>query len=195
MFGLLKNNLSPFVCVISALVCIISAVSIIFVKKEPMDVDWVSVLVGILSFLVTVLAILQAVNYIWFEKKMRISLNKLESQLRNDFHRSEDDLRIAVRAYYLMLNSSESYVASFRSKIQGILDALLEDSKSNGHIATKDILNDLYDLIKNVHDSDKYIDTTKKLKYIATLQGIDDERITEICEFVLSCNDIGELEK
>jgi len=195
MLNLLKRNLVPFICVTSASVCTIAAISIVFVKKEPMDIDWMSVLVGILSFLVAILAIFQAINYFWFEKKMHKSLNGLEAQLRNDFHKSENDLRIAVRAYYLMLSGDESFIESYRGIIQGMLDALIEDSKSDGHIATNDILNDLYDLIQKADDNDKYIDTSKRLKYIAVLQAIKDDRITEICEFILSCRDICEIEQ
>ena len=63
----MANNASLTISVISLVVSLIS-VSCVLLRCEPMTVDWMGVLVGVLSLLVASLAVFFAVSYLTVEK-------------------------------------------------------------------------------------------------------------------------------
>ena len=67
----MANNASLTISVISLVVSLIS-VSCVLLRCEPMTVDWMGVLVGVLSLLVASLAVFFAVSYLTVEKRIRV---------------------------------------------------------------------------------------------------------------------------
>lgn len=104
-------------------------------------------------------------------------------------------MRVAVRSYYLLESEIVHHVESFRGHIQGALNALVEDSKSQGHISAKDCIEQLYKYMKIAGKYEHYIDTSRNQEYIKALSLIDDDRLEEICSFIVSCKDINNLEE
>lgn len=192
------RNWRNFVCVACCITCLI-CVAITFKYKAPMSVDLMSVLVGILAFLVTVIAVMQAFNYFIFEKRINERIDKVIGEVRIEMegvhaevNDAINDIKLAVRAFHMQDSSSEDIVFSMGGTIRGCLEGLLIDRKSNTQIATKEIFNDLCIAVGMAKDNAKFIDTSKKYDYISALRNIDDERVDGICEFILSCQDIKE---
>lgn len=164
-----------------------------------MSIDLMSVLVGILAFLVTVIAVMQAFNYFIFEKRINERIDKVIGEVRiemegvhNEVNDAINDIKLAVRAFHQQDSSSEDIVLSMGGTIRGCLNGLLIDRESNTQIATKEIFDDLCIAVGKAQENAKFIDTSKKYDYIAALRSIDDERVDGICEFILSCQDVKE---
>lgn len=166
-----------------------------FVRCEPMEFDAVALLASIISIPVAVFAITQAINFLWYENKVKEGINELSRELKKDIRRAENDMRVAVRSYYLLESEIVHHVESFRGHIQGALNALVEDSKSQGHISAKDCIEQLYKYMKIAGKYEHYIDTSRNQEYIKALSLIDDDRLEEICSFIVSCKDIKNLEE
>lgn len=178
--------------ILSIIAIVLSIVAVI--RCEPMELDAVVLLASIISVPVAVFAITQAINFLWYENKIKSSLDELSRELRADFRRAEHDMQVAIRSYHLMISKRSHIVSDFGGHIQGALDALLEDSKSHDHLAAQDIIEQLYTYMKGASRFDRYIDTSLKTEYIKALSQINDCRISEICDFIFSCSDIMNLE-
>ena len=162
------------------------------IRMEPMEFNAVGLLATIVAVPVAVFAVLQAINYLWFEDKIKKSLYDLSDELKNEVADTYKEMKIAVKSYYLMKSLVEHYVADFNGHIRGALEGLLEDAKSTTHIARKDLLNELYTYIKLAGEKDIFIDLKRKSDYIKVIRVIDDDRTIEICNFLEKCLDISE---
>ena len=159
---------------------------------EPMEFNAVGLLATIVSVPIAVFAVFQAINYFWFEDKIKKSLYDLSDELKKEVENTKKEMRIAVKSYYLMKSSITYIVPNYDGHIRGALDGLLEDAKSNTHIARTDLLDELYTYIKLAGQNDKFIDTKRKNDYIRVIRMIDDDRVIEICNFLEECHDISE---
>lgn len=63
LFNAMRKNLAIAICGIFAIICVGSAIGMYYVKTEPMEIDLMAALVGVLSILVTVLIGFQIANY------------------------------------------------------------------------------------------------------------------------------------
>lgn len=169
-----------------SLVSIVLSVTAV-IRCEPMKLDAVVLLASIISIPVAVFAITQALNYLWYENKIKSGLDDLSRELRRDFRIMENDMQIAIRSYHLMISEREHIVCGFEGHIQGALSAIIEDSKSQNHLSANDIIEQLYLYMKKVNQSTFYIDASRKIDYIKALSQINDDRIPEICNFIFSC--------
>lgn len=185
-----KVTATFFVSLISIVLSITAVV-----RCEPMQFDAVVLLSSIISIPVAVFAITQAFNFLWYENKIKSGLEDLSKELRHDVKTMENDMRIAIRSYHLLISGREHIVRDFDGHIQGALNAIIEDSKSKNHIASKDILDQLCLYMKNYNQQKCQIDMTRKTDYIKALSKIDDGRIPEICDFIYSCIDIKDNDK
>ena len=80
----MANNASLTISVISLVVSLIS-VSCVLLRCEPMTVDWMGVLVGVLSLLVASLAVFFAVSYLTVEKRIRSAFELKMKESFEDF--------------------------------------------------------------------------------------------------------------
>lgn len=53
-----------------------------FVRCEPMEFDAVALLASIISIPVAVFAITQAINFLWYENKVKEGINELSRELK-----------------------------------------------------------------------------------------------------------------
>ena len=107
---------------ISGLSLIISLISVscVLLRCEPMTVDWMGVLVGVLSLLVASLAVFFAVSYLTVEKrirsafelKMKESFEDFETKTVKGIISEQHKIIDMLRDYFLAKKDLSSYVTS-----------------------------------------------------------------------------------
>lgn len=115
----MTNKISLAISGLSLIISLIS-VSCVFLRCEPMTVDWMGVLVGVLSLLVASLAVFFAVSYLTVEKRIRSAFELKIKESFEDFETktvkgiiSEQHKIIdMLRDYFLAKKDLSSYVTS-----------------------------------------------------------------------------------
>lgn len=115
----MANNASLTISVISLVVCLIS-VSCVLLRCEPMTMDWMGVLVGVLSLLVASLAVFFAVSYLTVEKRIRSAFELKMKESFEDFETKtvkgiigeQHKIIDMLRDYFLAKKDLSSYVTS-----------------------------------------------------------------------------------
>ena len=113
------NKISLATSGLSLIIRLIS-VSCVLLRCEPMTVDWMGVLVGVLSLLVASLAVFFAVSYLTVEKRIRSAFELKMKESFEDFETktvkgviSEQHKIIdMLRDYFLAKKDLSSYVTS-----------------------------------------------------------------------------------
>ena len=101
-----------------SLIISLTSVSCVLLRCEPMTVDWMGVLVGVLSLLVASLAVFFAVSYLTVEKRIRSSF---ELKMKESFEYFETKTVVGIvgeqhkiidilRDYFLIKKDLSSYV-------------------------------------------------------------------------------------
>ena len=115
----MTNKISLAISGLSLIISLIS-VSCVLLRCEPMTVDWMGVLVGVLSLLVASLAVFFAVSYLTVEKRIRSAFELKMKESFEDFETktvkgiiSEQHKVIdMLRDYFLAKKDLSSYVTS-----------------------------------------------------------------------------------
>ena len=103
-----------------SLIISLTSVSCVLLRCEPMTVDWMGVLVGVLSLLVASLAVFFAVSYLTVEKRIR---SAFELKMKESFEYFETKTVVGIvgeqhkiidmlRDYFLAKKDLSSYVTS-----------------------------------------------------------------------------------
>lgn len=83
----MRKNLAIAICGFFAILCVGSAIGMCHVKTEPMNIDLMASLVGVLSILVTVLIGFQIVNYFYAKDYLLKTINeKVDAKLGKITH-------------------------------------------------------------------------------------------------------------
>ena len=101
-----------------SLIISLTSVSCVLLRCEPMTVDWMGVLVGVLSLLVASLAVFFAVSYLTVEKRIR---SAFELKMKESFEYFETKTVVGIvgeqhkiidilRDYFLIKKDLSSYV-------------------------------------------------------------------------------------
>ena len=103
-----------------SLIISLTSVSCVLLRCEPMTVDWMGVLVGVLSLLVASLAVFFAVSYLTVEKrirsafelKMKESFEDFETKTVKGIISEQHKIIDMLRDYFLAKKDLSSYVTS-----------------------------------------------------------------------------------
>ena len=83
----MRKNFAIAICGIFAIICVGSAIGMFYVKTEPMNIDLMAALVGVLSILVTVLIGFQIANYFFAKDYLLKVINeKVDAKLGKITH-------------------------------------------------------------------------------------------------------------
>ena len=115
----MTNKISLAISGLSLIISLIS-VSCVLLRFEPMTVDWMGVLVGVLSLLVASLAVFFAVSYLTVEKrirsafelKMKESFEDFETKTVKGIISEQHKIIDMLRDYFLAKKDLSSYVTS-----------------------------------------------------------------------------------
>ena len=115
----MTNKISLAISRLSLIISLIS-VSCVLLRCEPMTVDWMGVLVGVLSLLVASLAVFFAVSYLTVEKrirsafelKMKESFEDFETKTVKGIISEQHKIIDMLRDYFLAKKDLSSYVTS-----------------------------------------------------------------------------------
>lgn len=113
------NKISLATSGLSLIISLISVSCVLF-RCEPMTVDWMGVLVGVLSLLVASLAVFFAVSYLTVEKrirsafelKMKESFEDFETKTVKGIISEQHKIIDMLRDYFLAKKDLSSYVTS-----------------------------------------------------------------------------------
>lgn len=195
----------PVVCVIICIGCLCVA----FVKKSPMSFDLMSALVGVLSTLVTVLAVFLAINYFVFENRIkeyvRIVVGDIERKvdseagsIKAEIESQINDIDHSVKAHFFYADSGDFYVHSRHGRLIGCLNGLKEEETSKRKYALNSIMEKFVSLIPNLNENEKYLPANTKKDYLNAIKFIDHPDIDTIYDFVYTLReegDAGDIEK
>ena len=115
----MTNKISLAISGLSLIISLISE-SCVLLRCEPMTVDWMGVLVGVLSLLVASLAVFFAVSYLTVEKrirsafelKMKESFEDFETKTVKGIISEQHKIIDMLRDYFLAKKDLSSYVTS-----------------------------------------------------------------------------------
>lgn len=154
------------------------------VEPENLGFDYIGAIVGVLSLLVTVIAIFLAINYVVIEKRIKNDIEKDIACIKEDFKQQANDLNYAVKAYFIYSLSGNYLVLSRHSQLIGILDSLNEEVHSKHKYAANLLIDVFIALTKVLNKNDCYIPIGSKRKYLSMLKGFDHPKIDMIYDFV-----------
>lgn len=80
---------------IVAIVCSIVAICISLPTNKSLGIDYIGVIVGILSFLVTMLMGWQIYNAVTIEQKIKDEVNRISDSLKDEINQANDKLKKA----------------------------------------------------------------------------------------------------
>lgn len=183
---IMKNSLAVAICSVLAVICIGCAISTAFVKSEFISIDLMAALVGVLSLLVTVLAVFLAINYILLERRILDNVNKKIGQIKSDVDNQVHDMNCAVKAYFTYADSGEFIVSSLHGRLVGCLKSLKIESESQNRYALDVIIKEFVNLIPSLDENESYLPLGTKKDYLSMLRKIDHPQIDDIYSFVSS---------
>lgn len=206
LFNAMRKNLAIAICGIFAIICVGSAIGMYYVKTEPMEIDLMAALVGVLAVLVTVLALFLAVNYIVLEKRIQSNMNEEISEMKRNFEKeialvkSElneqiNDMNCAVRAYFTYANSGNFIVSSRHGRLMGCLDGLKEEAKSKQKHSLNTIISQFMTLIPILEDREKYLPDGTKKEYLKIIKWTEHPDIEAIYDFVYNLPEEKDLKR
>ena len=160
----MANNASLTISVISLVVSLIS-VSCVLLRCEPMTMDWMGMLVGILSLLVTILIGWQIYNVLQVSKEEAIGtslFNLGQAMFYNGFY----------------IHALDNFIKA--------LGAIRKSSMDNKEMHIEKCFRDIMITIECMRkDIDSYSISKRTLSiYSNLLSGFHDDRIFEIMEFL-----------
>ena len=190
----MKNNSAVAWCAVLAIISVVSAISTTFVKPKFISVDLMAALVGVLSLLVTVLAVFLALNYLMLENRIKREVQEEITKIKSDMEKQMNDINCAVQAYFTYANSGDFIVTSFHGRLIGCLEGLKIESKSQGKHAVDTIFKEFMNLISNLSKEESYLPIGTKSEYLSIIKKFDDPRADKIYEFVLQLPERNEPE-
>lgn len=190
------------VCVVLSAISLIaslSAFAVSYVRCTPMTADWMGILVGILSFLVTVLLGLQIVNYLVFKGEikelMKASTDKMKEEIDLKISESSESLSHTVKAHFIYLTVPKMKGSPDHVYFDHCIRAIEEDNKG----IRKDGLNELMKILKETMVRMETVDSYgnddmklckgKRYLYLNILERTSHKDIQSVIDFIKRCKD------
>lgn len=184
LFNAMRKNLAIAICGIFAIICVGSAIGMYYVKTEPMEIDLMAALVGVLSILVTVLIGFQIANYFFAKDYLLKVINeKVDAKLGKITH--------TIKGYSLYARDKFYFHSFFINAFDLYMEALNEviiggDAESIDYIASKVIM-----VIEEMEKQNKcYIMAMYKLNYIKIANKLKGENCDRILNFILEATGV-----
>lgn len=184
---LLKNKSLAISCC-SLIVSVISICISLF-RSDYITIEWASFLIGVLSLLVTVLAIYLAVNYIYFEKRVCETINNKTDGIRSEMNKEMQLLDHTITGISITVDTIHGnyYRNEIEIALERFMIALNELSQSKHDYGIDLTMQYLYG-IKLQEEKSKYpmLDITKeeKEKYVNILMRIKHKYTLDIIGFI-----------
>lgn len=184
----MKKDLSVTICFIASIICIGSLITVAFYKTEPMKLDLMSSLVGILSLLVTVLIGWQIFNFIYIKDEVK---KLIRTQVEDSFNDLEPILKGMItlgvsKAFFAgeMVQAMDDNFIALESILKSRNSKLIE-------IALDVIMNNLYRIKRDMEASKKFeVFRDQKPKYISLIRKTDHFYKDELISFIEKCKEI-----
>lgn len=180
----MRKNLAIAICGFFAILCAGSAIGMCYVKTEPMNIDLMASLVGVLSILVTVLIGFQIVNYFYAKDYLLKTINeKVDAKLGKITH--------TIKGYSLYARDQFYFHSFFINAFDLYMEALNEviiggDTESINYIASKVIM-----VIEEMEKRKEcYIMKMYKLKYIRIADKLKGKNSDRILKFILKAEGV-----
>lgn len=157
-------------CIFCAVVCV-ARLSVAMVKKSPMSFDWVSILVGILSLLVTALIGWQIFNFIYIK-------DEVKDQITNNVEKAFNDLTPILKGMMVLGDSKSFYNGNMTQALDDNMIALetifLSENCKLIEAAVGVIMGNLYEIKKDMEGCERIeIFKDQKPRYAALLKKVD----------------------
>lgn len=175
---------------ISAIICSIVAICVSLPSAQELEMDYLGVIIGILSLLVTMLIGWQIYNAITIEKKIKDETENLKREI-SDYIESDNGKRDALSMYVLGLtharialieNDYEDAFACFINALDSVNkidenEEFIEQALRGVHAMTKEAVEKNILIPINVDRKDEYIETLRRIK---------DKRAIEMINYIYS---------
>lgn len=181
----MKKECSIWISIVSLLLSVI-AVCVAVIRSEPLQIEWASLLVGALSALVAATVGWQIYNSISINKKV----DGIEETAARITKTEMEKYGHSVKSFVLTLGARDlmnknRYEYAIDNVMNGIEEALQgSDPDANmlaiGYLSV--IKGDVYGM--------GHILNGKRKKYISLLSQTDDERASELIDFILKCDEL-----
>lgn len=175
---------------ITAIICSIVAICVSLPSTQELGIDYIGVIVGILSFLVTILIGWQIYNAIIIEKKIKEETGKLKKEI-SDYLENDNGKRDSLSMYVLGLTHARialienDYEDAFACFINALHSVIQIDENEE---CIENALHGVHSLAKKAIEKNIPIpiDADRKDEYIETLKQVKDKRAIEVINYIYS---------
>lgn len=175
---------------IVAIICSIVAICISLPSTSELGIDYIGVIVGILSLLVTILIGWQIYNAITIEKKIKDETESLKKEI-SDYLENDNGTRDSLSMYVLGLTHARialiehDYEDAFACFINA-LDSVSKIDENEGCI--EEALRGVHSMTKEAVEKNIPIpiNVDQKEEYIETLRQVKDKRAIEVINYIYS---------
>lgn len=178
---MLRKHLLPIVSILMSL----AAIAISFCRTTPIEIDWISVIVGILTFITSLVVLWQ----IWNSIQLHNTLTEIKSTTKKEV----DDYHHTVGGLFIQINTIHDYLKGnlYEKAIDGFINAIEEANKGSRKDIVEGIISYLY---KIKDDKEKrgayvYLIEGKKEHYLKVLKEVGGLYAENICSFIEGLQD------
>lgn len=164
-----------------------------------MSLDLMSVLVGILSFLVTVLLGLQIVNYLVFKGEikelMKSSIDKMKEDIDLKINQSSESLSHTAKAHFIYLTVPKITSSPYHVYFDHCIRAIEEDNKGIRKDGTDELMKILLETMTSMEKKDSYgnddmlLCKGKRFFYLKILEELSHKDVPLVIDFIRRCKD------
>lgn len=180
----MRKNLAIAICGFFAILCVGSAIGMCHVKTEPMNIDLMAALVGVLSILVTVLIGFQVINYFMIKDIIVRHVDKqVYKKVGNINHTIKGYMLYAKDVFYFrnyMVQAFDVYMQALEETIIG------GDKEAIEFMESKVVM--VIDAIKKKNTG--YILVGYRKYYIKVLSNLKTNKSDYILNFVLEAKEL-----
>lgn len=186
----MKKEPSIWISAVSLLLSVV-AVCVAYIRSEPIQVEWASLLVGTLSALVAATVGWQIYNSISINKKVdgiKETATCITKTEMDKYGHSVKSFVLTLMARDLM--NKNRYDVAIENVMNGLEEAL-QGSDPDAPLLAIGFL----EVIKGDLHGKGYILSGKRVRYIRLLSQSGDERAGELIDFILNCEELPPLRK
>lgn len=175
---MLRKNILPVIAIFMSL----CAIGISLCRTTPIEMDWIGVIVGILTFITSLVVLWQ----IWNSIQLHNTLTEIKSTTKKEV----DDYSHTVGGLFIQINTIHDYLKGnlYELAIDGFVSAIEEANKGSRKDIVEGIISYLY---KIKDDKEKlgayvYLIGGRKEYYLNVLKGVDGLYAENIRKFIES---------
>lgn len=163
-------------------------------RNENLGIDYIGVIVGILSFIVAILALMFGYNLIVHWNKIKLKINKIDNELKefdnlikNEYIKSIGDSMkvssIQINLYKFVNENIKEGILSFNKKLMLIIDSLKEAKELDNPYVSASLLNDLLKIISSIENYKNVVENPACFDYEKMLHELMFQNINIIKKY------------